>query len=187
MNGTCPRLEKMSPSNFWKLRKFTLRIVYPLSRIEWIIFEMYFTSDHMEMATWGKTYWTFQESSELRGDVVREREKRRAEKDIHGKKGVRQRGRERKQNYSVWKSHHVGQWSTSKIMESWLLRVKRNTFSSLSNTRVLWWVWRFACFSICLVLMSRIVKTCKTGVTLSNFHCYFEDQMWKCLASSSAL
>lgn len=82
----------------------------------------------------GKTYWTFQESSELGGDVAKEREKRRAEKDIQGgkKKWDRKGERENKATHFE-KGTHVDQWSISKIIESWLLRVKRNTFSSLSN------------------------------------------------------
>ena len=103
MNGTCPKLEKNVTLKLWKIRKFTLRIVYSLSRTEWIIFEIYFTNDHMEMATWGKTYWTFQESSELRGDVVREREKRRAEKDIHGRKRSETERRREKTKLSLKK------------------------------------------------------------------------------------
>ena len=43
--------EKKCHPQTLKVKEISLKIVYPLSRVEWIIFEMYFTNDHMEMVT----------------------------------------------------------------------------------------------------------------------------------------
>lgn len=114
----------------------------------------------LQMTTWklllGKPTGLSKSPLNLGGDVVRK--KRKSQRKIYMRKKEWDREGERKQSYSFEKAH-VDQWSTSKIIESWRLRVKRNTFSSLSNQhRVLWWVWRFARFSICLLLMSSIIQ-----------------------------
>lgn len=48
--GLAPDEKKCHPQTL-KVKEISLKIVCPLSRVEWIIFEMYFTNDHMEMVT----------------------------------------------------------------------------------------------------------------------------------------
>lgn len=92
---------------------------------------MCFANGHMEMATWGRTYWTFQQSSKLGGGGVRGEEKKKSKRRNTGRK--EEGDREKNKTSQFEKGIHIGQESTSKIIESWLLKVKGNIFSSLSN------------------------------------------------------
>lgn len=69
----------------------------------------------MKTTMWKTTYWTFQQSSELGGGVVREGEKKSREREA----GRRKEGGDKTKNKAQFEEAiHIGQESTSKITES---------------------------------------------------------------------